>query len=133
MILLDTHVLIWLDEGSPRLGGEARRRIDEALAEEALAVSAISFWEVAMLRAKGRITLDMEVTRWRVELLAAGLIELPVGGGVGIAAAELSSFHGDPADRLIVATAVEESAVLVTADERILEWTGDVERLDARI
>ena len=132
MILLDTHALIWLDEGNPRLGVEARRRIDGALADDALAVSAITFWECAMLRAKGRIVLGMEMARWRAELLGYGLMELPVSGDLGIAAAELPSFHGDPADRLIVATAIRESALLVTADERILGWDGSVARCDAR-
>ncbi|GAB6042648.1 type II toxin-antitoxin system VapC family toxin [Endothiovibrio diazotrophicus] len=133
MILLDTHALIWLDEGSPRLGVEALRRIDDALVGERLTVSAISFWEVAMLRAKGRLELQMGVAQWRSDLLAAGLRETPVNGSVGIVAAELSGFHGDPADRLIVATALGAGATLVTADRRILDWRGGLERCDASL
>jgi PIN domain nuclease of toxin-antitoxin system len=132
VILLDTHVLVWLDEGSSRLGGKALQLIDRALAEEALVVSAISFWEVAMLVRKGRLALQGEVEVWRRELLAKGVREIPLHGGVAIRAATLRDFHGDPADRLIVSTALEMSAALATADERILAWEKLPGGIDAR-
>jgi PIN domain nuclease of toxin-antitoxin system len=106
VILLDTHVLVWLDEASPRLGSDAIVRIDAAFQADNIAVSAISFWEVAMLVRKGRIRLDMDLSIWRNDLLEQGIIELPVTGEIGIKAAGLESFHGDPADRLIAATAL---------------------------
>lgn len=133
MILLDTHALVWLAEGSRRLGVEARRLTDAALAEERLAVSAISFWEVSMLQRKGRIELRQALGAWRAELLDLGLCEVPVDGGIGIAAAALPVFHPDPADRIIVATASLAAATLVTADHRILEWSGALRTHDARI
>lgn len=132
MILLDTHALVWLDEGSPRLGPAAIALTDRALADEWLAVSAISFWEAAMLVAKDRLGLQMGLSVWRQALLDNGLQELPVTGAIGIRAAGLPDFQGDPADRLIVATAMESAATLVTADRRILAWNGYDAKHDAR-
>jgi len=132
VILLDTHTLIWLDSGDKKLGAQTRRRIDNALQEEELAVSAISFWEVAMLVDRGRIELSLPTLLWRRDLLSAGLVEIPVSGEIGIAAATLESFHGDPADRVITATAILREAQLFTADDKILRWSGQVERHDAR-
>jgi PIN domain nuclease of toxin-antitoxin system len=68
LILLDTHVLLWLDSADPRLGAEARVAIDEAHRAGELAVSAISFWETAMLIEKGRLQLDLPVHAWRQDL-----------------------------------------------------------------
>lgn len=131
MILLDTHVLVWLDMGSTRLGKKALRLIDTALAHDELAVSSMSFWEVAMLTRKGRVELQGEVSGWRKELLGKGVREIPLHGGMAIRAGELPDFHGDPADRMIVATALETSASLVTADERILAWLGLTRKINA--
>ena len=94
-------------------------------------MSAMSFWEMAMLRAKGRISFPEDVGRWRLEQLGQGLIEIPVDGDIGIRASTLTDFHADPADRIIVATALGGHR-LVTADERILAWGGSLDRLDAR-
>lgn len=133
MIVLDTHVLLWLAEGHPRLGRRAVRRIDEALRAETLLVSAISFWEVAMLAAKRRVELEMGPTELRRRSLERGIQEVPVDGTVAIAAAELPRFHGDPADRLIVACALAREAQLVTADRALLRWRGGLVRHDARL
>lgn len=132
LVLLDTHALIWLDQDVVVLGKTARHRADEALKAGELAVSAISFWETAMLAAKGRIEMALPPIAWRRELLSSGLRELLVDGSIGIATAQLRDFHGDPADRLIVATAQIMSAALVTADQQVLDWPGQVERFDAR-
>ena len=125
-------MLVWLDAGTDKLGDETARLIDDEFAADSVAVSAISFWEIAMLVAKGRLVIAKPVLRWREELLAAGLIELPVDGRLGIEAAERHEFHGDPADRLIVATALTAGCRLVTADRQILNSPGPVEMIDAR-
>ncbi len=132
MILLDTHVLLWLDAGDSRLGVEALAVIDRALAEDRLACSAISFWEVAMLLERRRVTLRQPLGAWRIELLEAGLMEIPVDGRIGMHAVSLRNFPADPADRLIAATAALHGGELVTADEGILAWSGDLMRRDAR-
>ncbi len=118
MIILDTHAWIWWATDDRRLPGGARQRIEAA---GRIGVCSISVWEVAMLVERGRLTLDREVLEWvlaaldlpKVDLLAM-TPEIAVrstrpGGG----------FHGDPADRIIVATALEHGAPLVTRDERI--------------
>ena len=132
LILLDTHVLIWLDQDDQRLGPETNRLIDTGLAAARLAVSAITFWEVALLVAKGRLALASSAMAWRRDVLGHGMVELPVDGAGGVRAAELPAFHADPADRFIVATALAHDATLLTADERILAWPGSLRRLDAR-
>ncbi len=131
MILLDTHALIWLTEGQPQFGKRARRLADEALRGDRLGVSAISFWETVMLQQRGRVRLIQPIDAWRLVLLDLGMIEIPVTGDIGIAAATLANFHSDPADRLITATAILHRATLITADDRILKWSGTLRRHDA--
>ncbi len=130
MILLDTHVILWLRLGDDRLGPLARREIDQAWQSGGLAVSAISFWEIAMLKSKNRISFPENLELWRRIQLEQGMVEIPMDGKTGMRAANLPDFHPDPADRLIVATALEGHH-LVTADTRILGWSGKLERLDA--
>jgi PIN domain nuclease of toxin-antitoxin system len=132
LIILDTHVLIWLDAGLPELGDETAGKIDREFASGDVAVSAISFWETAMLVAKGRLVIAKPLLRWREDLLNAGLLELPVDGRLGIESADLPDFHGDPADRFIVASALNAEGTLVTADRKILAWSGPLNTLDAR-
>ena len=129
-MLLDTHAALWLRAGDASLGSVARSEIQRAWEAEAIAISAISFWEMAMLRAKGRIGYPDDVSLWRREQLDQGLIEIPVDGEIGIRANALADFHADPADRIIVATAMNGHQ-LVTADRRILNWHGDLRCVDA--
>lgn len=84
-----------------------------------------------MLLDKGRITLPSDIVPWRANLLANYLTEIPVNGVIGIRANNLPNLHRDPADRIIVATAMEGHR-LITADDLILRWSGSLDRLDAR-
>jgi len=133
MLICDTHVLIWLDEGNPRLGAIALHAMNKALAAGQLAVTAISFWEIAMLVKKGRLEFRIELDVWRFELLQTGLLEIPLQGATALRAGQLSDFHGDPADRMIVAAALENSAPLITADRKILAWDGLHQKVDATV
>ena len=92
----------------------------------------MTFWEIGLLASKRRVALDLPLRSWRRDFLAQGLLEVPVTGAIGIAAAELHDFHADPLDRIIVASARKLSATLLTADRRILDWPGDLRRQDAR-
>ncbi|MFN7963412.1 MAG: type II toxin-antitoxin system VapC family toxin [Thermoanaerobaculia bacterium] len=132
MILLDTHTLVWLAKGDPSLGEKALKAIDAAQVAGELAVSAITFWELAMLTERGRLDLAVPPLAWRQGLISKGLREIAVDGDVGITAAGLQGFHGDPADRLIAATALVMGGILATADRQILEWKSTLQRLDAR-
>ena len=126
--LLDTHVLIWLIEGLARLGPRARQRADAAMRDDTLFVSALTFWEIATLAHRQHLHLGRPLAEWRRQVLGLGMVEVPVSGEIGILAAELSDFHADPADRIIVATAIMRDATLITADVRILAWSGSLHR-----
>ena len=130
MILLDTHVVLWQELDDRRLGPQTRRTIENALQESMVAVSAITFWEVGMRVQKGQLDLGFDLHAWRRNLLEEGLVELAVDGDIAVRAGLLSDMHGDPADRMIVATALQGHR-LVTADRRILDWPGHLSRLDA--
>jgi len=132
VIILDTHVLVWLAEDNPRMGRRAVALADGALLDDALAVTSISFWEVAMLAQKGRLELGRTASELRRRTLEQGVREIPIDGDIGIKAAQLEAFHGDPADRLIVASAIAAEATLMTADDAILRWKGKLARRDAR-
>ena len=130
MILLDTHVIVWMLFEDRRLGRRTRRLIDAGWSVGDVAVSTMSYWEVGMRTQKGQLNFPLELDVWRREMLEQGLVEIPVHGGIAIRAGLLQDMHGDPADRIIVATALEGHQ-LVTADPRILDWLGHLMRLDA--
>jgi PIN domain nuclease of toxin-antitoxin system len=132
VVLLDTHVLIWL-RGEPRqIGSEAFSRIESAMAAGEAWLSAISFWEVAMLARKRRIKIAMPLAKWRAGLAARAIREIPIDGVTAAQAGEIDWEHGDPADRIIVATAIRFDLTLITADRRILSWRGLAKQIDAR-
>ena len=131
MILLDTHVLVWFCHGRSQLGRHARGTIEREWQAGTAAVSTITFWEAGLLQGKGRVTLTADLAAWRAALLRDGLVEIPGDGATAARAGVLRDLHGDPADRLILATALEGHQ-LITADTRLLDWPGDVARLDAR-
>ena len=131
VILIDTQVLVWLRSGSSKLGRQAANVIERSWASGEVAVSAITFWEVAMLHDKGRLTLLKDIGAWRQALIQEGLVEIAVDGEIGIRSVNLKNLHADPADRIIVATALAGHQ-LVTSDGEILKWPGPLSRLDAR-
>ncbi len=132
-MILDTHVLLWMDRNDPALGPMARGRIEHAWRAGQVAVSAISFWEAAMLAERGRITLPVPIHRWRADWLQAGLTEIPLNGHIALQSCLLENLHRDPADRFIVTTAMDRRLPLVTADQKILDWSGEVEKLNAGV
>lgn len=123
-VVLDTHTLVWLMQGSERLGPRSRELIAGAAAAEGAFVAAISAWEVAMLVAKGRLALDRDVGEWLdAALRLPGLRLAALDPLVAVDATRLpGDVHGDPADRLIVATARRHAAMLITDDRLILQY-----------
>ncbi len=121
MILLDTHVWLWWLLGSPRLRAKERTALDRLGARGAMRLAAVSLWEAQMLHAKGRLTLDRAFDVWIREAAAVGVVEIvPLDVEVVIALADLpATFHGDPADRLIVATARVHRWPLATHDRAV--------------
>lgn len=132
MIVLDTHVLLWMDQNSSLLGNQARLLIDQAWRVGEVMVSAISFWECAMLVERGRVVLPCDTDKWHADLVDAGVREVALDGCIALSAVALDWDHRDPADRFIVATAIQLNATLLTADEKILAWRGSLARIDAR-
>jgi PIN domain nuclease of toxin-antitoxin system len=137
LIVADTHALIWAVEGSDRLGPLAIEAVEKAVASGSLIVSAITPWEVSMLADKGRIVFSSGVRRWIDTLLSSRGIRLfPLEPAIAVDAGCLPGIiHGDPADRLIIATARFLACPLLTADERILDYAGagHVVACDARM
>jgi PIN domain nuclease of toxin-antitoxin system len=118
VIVLDTHAWVWWAADRARLSRRARSAIES---ERRLAVSDVSLWEVAMLVAKGRLRLDRSPTDWLEHAASLDRLEVvPIRPGIAVRSTQLGhAFQGDPADRLIVATALVEGASLVTKDDRI--------------
>ncbi|MCZ8132566.1 MAG: type II toxin-antitoxin system VapC family toxin [Steroidobacteraceae bacterium] len=130
-VLLDTHALVWLATDDVPLGRRSRQLANAASTDGSLYVSAVSFWEVGMLVARGRLATPTSAAEMRAQALAAGYLELPLTGPVALLAATLD-LHRDPVDRFLAATAMLHDAVLVTADERLLAWPNALRRQDAR-
>ena len=122
MILVDTHVLIRYMRDEGRLGKRTVTSIQRALDDSELFVSPITFWEIARLVARERIELDTTVGLFRTTAIEHGCRELAIDGTIAVLAAELPDAHGDPADRLLVATAIQRGLTLLTADAVLLEW-----------
>lgn len=118
MIVLDTHAWIWFTGDDRLLSPAALEAVQRA---DRIGVSPISVWEVSMLCSKGRLVLDDDVGAWVARALEVPRVEVvPITPSVAILAGRLP-IHGDPADRLLVATALSLSAALVTKDEKIRE------------
>ena len=117
MIVLDTHAWIWLAASPAKLSRKARAA---CAAAGALLVPAISTWKIAMLVAKGRLVLDRDVEVGIKQALALPKVRLePLTPAISVRATRLTGVPGDPADRIIAATALEHGATLVTRDEAL--------------
>ncbi len=125
MIVLDTHILLWWASGDGSLPDAARKAIGQALDNgDEIVISAISAWEIAMLIDKGRLVLGMDVEDWIAHATRLeGVRFRPVDAEIGVKATLLpGTFHSDPADRMIVATARKLNAPLITADRKVLAY-----------
>ncbi len=121
-ILLDTHTWIWLCQGSTELSEDAIKLIDKNAQEGKVYIAAISVWELSMLVAKNRITITKPLNQWVKEVLAQpGMNLYSLTPEIAIESSFLpGSFHGDPADRIIVATARIGDLTLLTRDSKII-------------
>lgn len=113
--VLDTHAWVWAS------AGDSRARTLQNFSGAAV-VSAISVWEVSMLSMKGRLELKPDEAIWFSENLESPVTLSPLTPEICIASSRLPDFHGDPADRIIVATAMTLGIPLITADEKIIRW-----------
>lgn len=116
MILLDTHAWLWWSVGSRTLTKGARRAIEDATV---LGLSPFSLYEVAYAHYRGRLAFELPLNDWLAESLSADIAILPVTPSIAAAAGTLDWPHGDPADRILVATAKHHGIPLVTGDRQI--------------
>jgi PIN domain nuclease of toxin-antitoxin system len=113
--VLDTHVWVW------SAAGDARAEKLKNFSGTAV-VSAISQWEVSMLAMKGRLVLKPDEESWFLDNLAAPVSLAPLTAEICLTSCRLPDFHGDPADRIIAATAITMGIPLITADQEIIRW-----------
>jgi PIN domain nuclease of toxin-antitoxin system len=118
--LWDTHALIWAMEGDPHLPAAARQA---AAQRGENAVCGISLWEVACLADKKRIRFSVPLEDWMEEVVQRMPV-LNLTGPVAARCYALGRFHGDPADRIITATALVHGLTIVTKDEKIAKHPG---------
>ncbi len=122
MILLDTHIWIWLVNGSIELTPRLRRIIDAAV-HKGLGVSVISCWEVANLVRLGRLDIKMDPMEWIDQALRyPGIQLIELTPEIAVESTLLRDFHKDPADRFLVATANRHQIPILTVDKRIVEY-----------
>lgn len=120
MLILDTHALFWWVNGTPdRLSPAQINAIETA---EVLAISVMTCWEMTWLVSHGRIALRLPVADWLDQVEASGVQVIPVSRAIAERAVALAEHHKDPADRLIIATAVEYQAQLLSLDGRFPDY-----------
>lgn len=120
MLILDTHALYWWVNRTP--AKLAQQQIDVIETAESLAVSAMTCWEMAWLVKHGRIILQLQLSDWLDQVEANGVAIVPVSRAIAERAASLPEHHKDPVDRIIIATAVEHQAQLISVDGRFPDY-----------
>lgn len=129
-VLLDTHALVWWRADRERLSASAASLLDGTTV---LLVSPMTFWEVGMLVEKGRIALDRPTLTWTADVVRHDRVELAeITPQIAVGAAELPDFHGDPADRLLFATARARRVPFVTKDRKIHDYVESRPGIDVR-
>lgn len=125
MIILDTHVLVWWVSNPEKLSDKAQKLIErEAKKGNEILVSSISVWEICMLIKKNRLKLTMDTDTWIGKIEQITFLQfIPVDNKIAEQSVNLhGTFHNDPADRMIIATALNYGAVLITSDRKILNY-----------
>jgi PIN domain nuclease of toxin-antitoxin system len=138
VLLLDTHVWIWSVQGDTRVGRRARQLLARAEARAEIRVSVMTVFEVAALHALGRLRLARSLDQWiREALSAAGIYLADISPDIAIDAGVIPRESlADPLDRLLVASARQLDAALLTGDARILDYASgsrNVRVVDARV
>lgn len=123
VILLDTHIWVWWINGDARLPRECGSCLD-SLPIGQTAISVFSCWEVGILHCRGRLDFGRPLDEWlSLALVRAGVVTLALTTDIAVDSCRLpGTLHGDPADRIIVATARAHSCPLVTADDKLLAY-----------
>ena len=126
-LLVDTHLLLWASEGSPRLSRGARKLISDPANE--LIFSVASIWEISIKHAKGLSSFHAHPgTVWE-GLLRNGYVELAVLGKHAVAAGDLPKIHKDPFDRILIAQSTVEGLTLLTSDTTVARFPGSIRKV----
>lgn len=123
-LLLDTHLLLWAAENSPRLSLTARALINDPVND--LFFSAASLWEITIKRGLGRDDFKVEPRVLRRGLVDNGYTELPITGTHTLTLDLLPPLHRDPFDRILVAQALAEGFTLLTVDSWVAQYSGSI-------
>ena len=122
MILLDTHIFIWWIDNSSRLSQRHRQIIQEKQ-DDGLGISIYSCWEIAKLVEYGKLDLKLSIEDWlEIALSHPNLQSIDLTIPIIVKSTQLSGFHKDPADQIIVATSIILGIPLLTADEKIIAY-----------
>ncbi len=125
MLLLDTCALIWLVDGQEHLTNKAKKAIENNANN--LYISAISAFEISLKYNKGLLGLPLPPLQWfRQALQWHNIVELPVDSLIAVQSTALPKIHHDPADRIIIATAIENQMTILTADKHISSYCTQV-------
>jgi PIN domain nuclease of toxin-antitoxin system len=124
LIVLDTHVWVWWLTAPEKIPPSARRLVTQSAKEASISISSISAWEILLLAEKGRIEFSMDAQDWIIKAEALPFYRfVPVDNAIAMRSVRLPApFHKDPADRIIVTTAIMLGATLITADRRIQRY-----------
>ncbi len=124
MIVLDTHVWVWWVSGIEELPIKVIRLIEKAIDQKAIYISCISVWEVAQLVERVRLQITLDVNNWVAKSEALPFVHfIPIDNAIALRSVQLPSpLHPDPADRIIIATALNLGFPLVTRDERLARY-----------
>lgn len=124
MIVLDTHVWVWWLSDFQPLSPTVKRLLNEAKSKNAIYISSISVWEVAQLTIRGRLELTMDYRDWITQAEHLPFLNfVPIDNKIALKSVQLPSpLHQDPADRLIIATAMMLGAPLITKDKQISKY-----------
>lgn len=124
MIVLDTHVWVWWLSESHSFSSKVQKLLNEAKTKQGIYISSISVWEVAQLATRGRLQLTMEYNDWIAQAESLPFINfVPIDNHIALKSIQLlPPLHQDPADRIIIATALALGAPLITKDEKITRY-----------
>jgi len=123
MTLLDTHALVWWLDNPSKLSHIAKKTIEEEFEDKNLFVSSITIWEIAMLVKKNKLKLKFELKDWinRINLIPE-IKSIPIDNEIAYKSVSVDIFHADPADRIIVATAMSLNCPIITKDAKIRKY-----------